>query len=211
MNTNLEVTGRTVEEAIEIALGQLGVEKDQVEIDVLSQGKGGILGFGAEPARIKVTLSALPQDLEKAAKIALDNLLRSMGVSALATVRSSSSSEGIVEMDIEGEDSGLLIGRRGETLRALQFMVNLIIGRRDQGRVILDVEGYRERRYASLRALAGRVADRVASTKQSITLEPMSANERRAIHMALEGNTRVTTESAGLGESRKVTIFPSQS
>ena len=134
-----------------------------------------------------------------------------MGVSALATVRSSSNSEGIVEMDIEGEDSGLLIGRRGETLRALQFMVNLIIGRRDQGRVILDVEGYRERRYASLRALAGRVADRVASTKQSITLEPMSANERRAIHMALEGNTRVTTESAGLGESRKVTIFPSQS
>ena len=211
MNTNLEVTGRTVEEAIEIALGQLGVEKDQVEIDVLSQGKGGILGFGAEPARIKATLSALPQDLEKAAKIALDNLLRSMGVSALATVRSSSSSDGIVEMDIEGEDSGLLIGRRGETLRALQFMVNLIIGRRDQGRVILDVEGYRERRYASLRALAGRVADRVASTKQSITLEPMSANERRAIHMALEGNTRVTTESAGLGESRKVTIFPSQS
>ena len=87
MNTNLEVTGRTVEEAIEIALGQLGVERDQVEIDVLSQGKGGILGFGAEPARIKVTLSALPQDLEKAAKIALDNLLRSMGVSALATVR----------------------------------------------------------------------------------------------------------------------------
>ena len=103
-----------------------------------------------------------------------------------------------MDMDIEGEDSGLLIGRRGETLRALQFMVNLIIGRRDQGRVILDVEGYRERRYASLRALAGRVADRVASTKQSITLEPMSANERRAIHMALEGNTRVTTESAGL-------------
>ena len=212
MNTNLEVTGRTVEEAIEIALGQLGVERDQIEIDVLSQGKGGILGFGAEPARIKVTLSALPQDLEKAAKIALDNLLRSMGVSALATIRpSSGSAEGIVEMDIEGEDSGLLIGRRGETLRALQFMVNLIIGRRDQGRVILDVEGYRERRYASLRALAGRVAERVASTKQSITLEPMSANERRAVHLALEGNRRVTTESSGLGESRKVTIFPSQS
>jgi spoIIIJ-associated protein len=211
MNTNLEVTGRTVEEAIEIALGQLGVERDQIEIDVLSQGKGGILGFGAEPARIKVTLSALPQDLEKAAKIALDNLLRSMGVSALATIRSSSSSDGIVEMDIEGEDSGLLIGRRGETLRALQFVVNLIIGRRDQGRVILDVEGYRERRYSSLRALAGRVAERVASTKQSITLEPMSAGERRAVHLALEGNPRIRTESSGLGESRKVTIFPSQS
>ncbi len=211
MNTNIEVTGRTVEEAIEIALGQLGVERDQIEIDVLSQGKGGILGFGAEPARIKVTLSALPQDLEKAAKIALDNLLRSMGVSALATIRSSSSSDGIVEMDIEGEDSGLLIGRRGETLRALQFMVNLIIGRRSQGRVILDVEGYRDRRYSSLRALAVRVAERVASTKQSITLEPMSAGERRAVHLALEGNSKVSTESSGLGESRKVTIFPSQS
>jgi len=211
MNTNIEVTGRTVEEAIEIALGQLGVERDQVEIDVISQGKGGILGFGAEPAKIKVTLSELPQDLETAAKIALDNLLRSMGVSASATIRSSSGSESIVEMDIEGEDSGLLIGRRGETLRALQFMVNIIIGRRDQGRIILDVEGYKERRYASLRALAGRVADRVTSTKQPITLEPMSANERRAVHMALEGNPKVTTESTGLGESRKVTIFPSQS
>jgi len=116
--------------------------------------------------------------------------------------------EDTVEMDIEGEDSGLLIGRRGETLRALQFIVNLVVGQRTDGRVVLDVEGYRERRYASLRALATRVAERVSDTGRSFTMEPMSPNERRIIHVTLADHPQISTESTGLGESRKVTVHP---
>jgi spoIIIJ-associated protein len=209
METTTEVTARTVEEAIEIALEQLGADRDQVEVDVISQGKGGILGFGAEPARIKVTLTSLPANLPAVAKITVDNLLRSMKVSATATPRpQQEGEEDTIELDIEGEDSGLLIGRRGETLRALQFTVNLLVGQSTRGRVILDVEGYRERRYISLRTLASRVAERVASTGRPITLEPMAPNERRVIHMTLADNPRVATESTGMGESRKITVLP---
>ncbi|MBF8268095.1 MAG: protein jag [Dehalococcoidia bacterium] len=138
-----------------------------------------------------------------------------MKVSASATVRSQHTNEEdtieTIEMDVEGEDSGLLIGRRGETLRALQFMVNLLVGRRVPGRVIIDVEGYRERRYASLRTLAIRVAERVAATGRSITLEPMPSNERRVIHMALADHPGVATESEGAGDDRKITVFPKRS
>ena len=143
------------------------------------------------------------------AKITVDNLLRSMKVSATATPRpQQEGEEDTIELDIEGEDSGLLIGRRGETLRALQFTVNLLVGQSTSGRVILDVEGYRERRYSSLRTLASRVAERVASTGRPITLEPMAPNERRVIHMTLAENPRVATESTGMGESRKITVLP---
>lgn len=205
----LEVTGRSVEEAIEIALEQLGAERDQVEVDVLSHGKGGILGFGAEPARIRVTLIAPPSGLTTVAKLTVDNLLRTMKVSALASLRPQEpGQEDTVELDIEGEDSGLLIGRRGETLRALQFIVNLLVGQRTDGRVILDVEGYRERRYAALRTLALRVAERVAATGRPLTLEPMAPNERRIIHVTLADHPQVATESTGIGESRQVTISP---
>jgi spoIIIJ-associated protein len=147
-----------------------------------------------------------------ASKLTVDNLLRAMKVSASATVRPQSTDAGdTIEMDVEGEDSGLLIGRRGETLRALQFIANLLVGRRVEGRVIIDVEGYLERRYASLRTLAVRVAERVAATGRSITMEPMASSERRAIHMALADHAQVTTESTGVGEGRKITVLPKKS
>ena len=207
----LEVTGRSVEEAIEIALDQLGAERDQVEVDVISPGKGGILGFGAEPARVLVTLTTRPSGLLAISKLTLDNLLRTMKVSALTTLRPQEpGQEDTVELDIEGEDSGLLIGRRGETLRSLQFVVNLLVSQRSEGRVVLDVEGYRERHYASLRTLATRVAERVAATGRSVTLEPMAANERRIVHITLSDHPEVTTESSGIGEARKITVYPQQ-
>ncbi|MBI2856623.1 MAG: protein jag [Chloroflexi bacterium] len=207
----LEVTGRSVEEAIEIALSQLGAERDQVEVDVLSPGKGGILGFGAEPARIRVTLTIAPTGLVTVARLTVDNLIRGMKVSASSSVRSESvEEEDTVQIDLEGEDSGLLIGRRGETLRALQFIVNLVVSRKASGRVILDVEGYKDRRYASLRSLATRVAERVASTGRAITLEPMAPNERRIVHLALADHPSVATESTGVGEERRITIMPKE-
>jgi spoIIIJ-associated protein len=113
-------------------------------------------------------------------------------------------------IDLTGEDSGLLIGRRGQTLQALQFVVNMI-ARKELGqsvRVVLDVEHYRQRREESLRDMASKVASRVAQTGRSITLEPMSAADRRMVHVALADYPGVRTESVGLGEDRKVTIFP---
>ena len=114
-------------------------------------------------------------------------------------------------IDITGEDSGLLIGRRGETLRSLQFLVNLVVRRNPDNesvRVVLDIERYRERRYNSLWELALKVADTVAGTGRSVSLEPMPAAERRIIHVALSDHPRVSTESSGIGEARKVTIAP---
>ena len=207
----IETTAKTKEEAIEIALKELGVDRRDVEIDVISEGKGGILGFGAEPARIRVFLTTMPTELEPVSKLVLDNVLRHMGASAKSMSRQvDSDNPDVLEFDIEGDDSALLIGRRGESLKALQFIVNLIVNRRTEGRVVLDVEGYKERRYSSLRTLAVRVADRVRETGQPITLEPMSPSERRIIHMALSENSRVITESNGTGDERKITISPSE-
>ena len=158
---------------------------------------------------MRVTLTTPPSGLLAVAKLTVDNILRTMKVSALATLRPQDpGQEDTVELDIEGEDSGLLIGRRGETLRALQFIVNLVVGQRTEGRVVLDVEGYRERRYASLRTLATRVAERVSATGHSITLEPMAPNERRIIHVTLADHPQVTTESTGVGENRQITVSP---
>ena len=205
----MEVTGKSVDEAIEIALEQLGANRDQVEIDVISEGKGGILGFGAEPARIRVLMLDMPTELFPVSKLVLDNVMRNMNVSASsAASKNNDPQSDTIEFDIEGEDSGLLIGRRGESLKALQFIVNLIVNRKTEGRVILDVEGYKDRRYSSLRTLANRVAERVVNVGQSITLEPMTPNERRVIHMELSENNKVETESTGMGDQRKITIYP---
>ena len=205
----MEVTGKSVDEAIEIALEQLGANRDQVEIDVISEGKGGILGFGAEPARIRVLMLDMPTELLPVSKLVLDNVMRNMNVSASSAVSKNNDPQSdTIEFDIEGEDSGLLIGRRGESLKALQFIVNLIVNRKTEGRVILDVEGYKERRYSSLRTLANRVAERVVDVGQSITLEPMTPHERRDIHMELSENNKVATESTGMGDQRKITIYP---
>ena len=140
------------------------------------------------------------------------HILQSAGTSTTATLRTSNDpNTGGPLIDITGEDSGLLIGRKGETLRALQFIVNLMVRNRAgemNSRVVLDIEKYRERRNESLRAMAVRVAERVVASGKGIALEPMSAAERRVVHMALADHPRVTTQSAGSGEERKVTIMP---
>ena len=110
--------------------------------------------------------------------------------------------------ELEGEDSGLLIGRRGETFKALQFLVKFIVGQRLEARasLMLDVEGYQMRRYNALTNLARRVAERVVSTGRSVTLEPMPPDERRIVHMAIAEYPRVTTESVGMGDGRQVVV-----
>ena len=141
----------------------------------------------------------------------LENLISKMGVSAVVNLKTAHQEDvGGPVFDVDGDDSGLLIGRRGETLRALQFLVGLLASRKLQDRVhlFIDVAGYQERRNQSLTNLAQRVAQRVASSGQPTTLEPMPPNERRVVHMALADHPGVVTNSTGDGEGRQVVIEP---
>jgi spoIIIJ-associated protein len=214
----VEASGKTVEEAIENALAQLGLDRSQVEVEVLSEGRSGILGIGGESARVLVGPLAAEEleseDTEKAVA-ALKRLLELMDIDASVRVRAPQTpgdGVGLVKavLDVTGEDLGILIGRRGETLASLQYMVNLMVGRQLKSRTTfgIDIDGYRRRREESLKGLALRMADRVRSTGQPVTLEPMPPNERRIVHLALAKDPTVITESVGEGESRKVAIAP---
>lgn len=217
----IEISARTVAEAIAKAEEQLGVNREEMHILVLSEGKTGLFGLGSEEARIKVSVpepvitQQKPEEATIVAKEVLEELLSRMGIAAKVTIQQNISSVASdqplpIVLDITGEDLGILIGRRGETLASLQFIVNLIVSKRleQHTHVAVDVEGYRQRREQSLKGLALRMADRVKSARQPVTLEPMPANERRIIHLSLQGNPHVTTYSIGEGEDRKVVISP---
>ncbi|NQU96081.1 MAG: protein jag [Chloroflexi bacterium] len=290
--------GKTADEATDLALETLGVNREDVEITIVDPGRSGILGFGGAPAIIEVSLigeaaaasearqreeeererqpgglpveprrpdpprrgremrasgrqpasadrvrpvhtapapdeapageperdlppAPLPRppedaqpaerddEAEQLVTQLLDYFLSSMGVVAATYVRDEMV-DGAIAFDIEGEDAGLLIGRRGETLQALQFLVHMIVNRQlgRKAYVVIDVEGYRERRSEMLRTLARRTAGRVASSGNPASLDPMSPAERRIVHMALANHPQVRTESEGEGGRRRVVIFP---
>ncbi|MQG16007.1 MAG: protein jag [SAR202 cluster bacterium] len=213
---NIVTTARTVEDAIELALKQLDVNREEVEIDVVSRGKPGLLGIGSEEAQVRVSIvdfgpDEIAGDVVKTVSNVLDNLLNLMGVDAVSTLRHAIGEDGGGPVfNVEGEDSGLLIGRRGETLRGLQFLVNFIsnieLGFRPEA--IIDVGGYQERRKKSLQNMARNVSLKVAQSGRSITLEPMSAYDRRLVHLALSDNPEVITQSAGSGVDRQVVVSP---
>jgi len=246
---SVETSARTAEEAITLALQRLGKKRDEVEIEVLSEGSRGILGIGAEDARVRVRLRPLPPpppppaperpvpgaqppregrpaplpeipgvsaEASATAKQVVEEMLPLMGVSAGVTVRGAeprgvrTPDDGTptCTVDVTGEDLGMLIGRRGETLSALQFITNMIVSRRTETkvRVVVDVEHYLVRRYDALRGLALRMAERVRQHRQPVTLEPMPPHERRIIHVTLADHPDVTTVSVGEGEDRKVVI-----
>ena len=204
------MTGRTVDEAIELALKELDVDRDEAEVEILSRGKAGFLGIGAEPARVKVTKISEGPSAAALAVETVSRILTAAKVNVNRTLRAANDPEvGGPIIDLDGDDSGLLIGRRGQTLQALQFLVNLIVRKEfEEVRVSLDVERYRERRETSLRDMATKVAARVVQTSRSVTLEAMSPADRRIVHTTLTDHPGVTTESMGVGDDRKVTIMP---
>ena len=209
---SIEMTAKTVEEAIEIALKELDADRVEVEIDVISRGKAGILGIGSELASVRVTKVDGTSDVLDSANEVIKNLLSHMDVDVVVNLKEADNEEtGGPIFEIEGDDSGLLIGRKGETLRSLQFLTRFIVGRQtgERANISLDVEGYDERRKQSLANLANRVAQRVVKTGRSIELEPMSARERRLVHVALAENAEVYTESSGEGRDRRVVVIPS--
>lgn len=207
----IEETAKTVQEAVQAALEQLGVDEEQVEVTVLREGKSGVLGLGVEEARVKVKLLAQPRDgdVVKVAREVAETLIESMGLDAEVTATQATKGNLPVALDIEGDDLGILIGRRGQTLASLQYIIRLIVAEKLKMWVPInvDIAGYKKRRYESLRSLALRLAEQVKTSRHLITLEPMPADERRIIHLTLADTPDVVTESMGEGEGRKVAIL----
>ena len=203
------MTAKTVEEAIELALKELDVERAEVEVNVVSRGKSGILGIGSEPARVRVEVLDKPSDVVMVATEVIDDVISLLGLSVVTTLtQTEREGESAPAFDIEGDDAGLLIGRRGETLKSFQFLIRYMVSQRlgAHANVQVDVEGYQERRYQALANMARRVAQRVADTGRPITMEPMPPNERRIVHLALADHPGVTTESLGEGSGRQVVV-----
>lgn len=215
---SLEVSAKTVEEAIHLALEQLGVSQKEVAVTVIKEGKAGILGLGSEEAVVRVALLAgVPKtegDIPQRAKEVLENIMAAMGVEASVAVKVEpgveEESTDPITLDIEGDDLGILIGRRGQTLASLQYIVRLIMAHQMKAwlPITIDVEGYKQRRYQALQDLAWRLAEQVQAKNAPFTLEPMPAYERRIIHLTLAEHPGVSTYSVGAGESRKVVIEP---
>ena len=202
--TSLEKTGRTVEEALEAALTELGVSKSRVEYHVVEPATKGLFGIiGNKPAKVRVTV--MPIDAVEQAKAFLGEIFRAMKVNVLIEKKSE---EDHVLLNVRGEDLGLLIGKHGQTLDALQYLTNLAANRDadERVRIIVDVEDYRKRREETLIRLALRLADKVKRRGERVVLEPMSPHERKVIHMALQNDNRIVTFSEGEEPFRKVII-----
>jgi spoIIIJ-associated protein len=204
----IEISSKTIEDAIEVALRELDAERAEVAIEIVNQGRTGLFGIGSEDAKVRVVRLSPEEGLASQAVEIVTKLLSAMGASAMATIRFAGNAEVGPAIDIFGEDSGLLIGKRGESLRSFQFLVNLILSSKVHRHpvVTIDVEQYKERRNRSLTTMANRMAERVMSSGRAITLEPMSAFDRRIIHVALAEHAYVTTESFGEGRDRQVQV-----
>jgi spoIIIJ-associated protein len=219
---SVEISARTVEEAIEAALSELGLDRSEVEIEVLKEGKVGLFGLGGEEARVRVTpvakpaiepggaaaMAVAPGEVAAMAKDVVEKLLFLMKIPATVQLKEEDEAPFSATMDIDGEELGLLIGRRGQTLTTLQYIVSLIVSRKLKSgvRINLDVAGYKQRRQEELHNLALRIAELVKSTRRAITLEPMSPSERRVVHLALRDDPEVITQSVGDEENRKVIV-----
>jgi spoIIIJ-associated protein len=204
----IEITAGTVEQAIEKAEAQLGLSRDQFKVEVVREGRAGILGVGGREAVIKVSSTTLPEeDAVNHVTEILDKLLGLMGVQGKVEVLSA---ELPLALNVKGDDLGILIGRRGQTLVALEYVTKLIVVQRLKTwlPLTIDVGGYKKHRRDSLEKLALYLAEQVKSRRRAVPMEPMPADERRIIHLALADHPDVRTESVGEGENRKVVVLP---
>ncbi len=200
----IEKSGKTIDEAVNAALLELNVDKDSVEIEVINEGKRGILGLGAEDAVVRVKMEETP--LSKAEKY-VASVMEKFGIE---TELKSSFEDETVNIEIVGDSEavGKVIGRRGDTLDALQYLTSLVVNKDEEDyiRVTIDTENYRSKREETLIKLAKRMAGIVSKSRKSITLDPMNPNERRIIHSALQEYRNVTTYSTGKEPNRCVVI-----
>lgn len=205
MSLEVEKTGKTVDEAKQAALSELGVDPALVEfVEVVEPTKGFLGLLGGKPARVKAVVREL-SPIEKAEKF-LSDIFKAMKLDI--EIEKSESEDGTI-FNLIGDNLGILIGKHGQTLDSLQYLSNLAANRGltdNKVRVIIDIENYRSRREDTLRRLAMRLADKVRRTGERIVLEPMNRHERKIIHMALQDNYRVSTYSSGDEPYRKVVI-----
>ena len=206
---------------------QLNASRDEVKVDVVSEGKPGLLGIGAEEAIIIVELltprpepeeseTESEEDIAGIAESILERLLELMELEATIQRQTFQTTDGEEQVtsplafNVMGDDLGILIGRRGQTLATLQYMLRLMVSHQTKvwTPIVIDVEGYKQRRSEALQALAVRMAEQVRTRGTPFTLEPMPAYERRIIHLALADHPNVTTQSIGEGDLRKVVIQP---
>lgn len=222
----VEKSAKTVEEAIEEALLELGIAEDEADIEILDQPSRAFLGLiGGKPARVRVSAKAdslfaasdiLVREEKKTTKVshsdavqvARDFLQKICDAMKLKVYIEKMTTDEQVILSLRGDDLGLLIGKHGQTLDALQYLVNLAANRDsdERVRIIVDVEDYRKRRADTLTQLALRLADRVKRRGERVVLEPMNAHERKIIHMALQNDSRIVTASEGEEPFRKVVI-----
>ncbi len=198
-------SGKTVDDAINKAIVELQVTSDQMGYEVIDKGSNGILGIGARPATIKAW--ALVQSQEDIAKEFLGNVFETMGMD-VEVISEYNEEEKALSLDLQGENMGILIGKRGQTLDSLQYLTSLVVnkGSEDYIRVKLDIENYRERREDSLENLARSCAAKVKKTRKPVVLEPMNPYERRIIHACLQNDRNVITSSEGEEPYRHVVI-----
>jgi len=207
-----EFEGKTTEEAIQNASSELNLPMEELRIDIIEPGSAGIFGLvGGKKAKIKVTLQSAPEIGEEnglvLAKEALEKILTLIPVEA--TVNAEQNDHNIA-LNIEGDKTGLLIGRRGKTLDALQFIVNKIVNKAMEKRlrVVVDSENYRQRRRESLTQLALRMGDKAKRISKTVTTNPMNPGDRRIVHMALKEDQDLETRSRGEGILKKIMIIP---
>ncbi|KYD21169.1 protein jag [Geobacillus sp. NFOSA3] len=199
-------TAATVDEAVQLALQQLGVSRDRAEITVLDKGRKGLFGiFGSRPAVVKAKLMIDPVE---EAELFLKNVVKQMGVTA-AKIEKQQDGKRITFM-ITGEQVGLLIGKHGQTLNSLQLLTQLVANRyaKEYVSIIVDAENYRERREKTLIQLAQKLAEKAIKTGKEVKLEPLPAHERKIIHNALANYKKVTTYSVGEEPHRYVVVSP---
>ncbi len=209
MQRAIEATGKNEDEAIAAALRELGKTRDQVSVEILERSRSGFLGIGAVPAKVRVSYEYVESNAEKAEAF-LKGLLEKLGSDAVPNVVSGTDEKGeeCLTVNLTGEKLGMLIGRRGETLDAIQHLTGYAINR-GQGKRIhisVDAEEYRAKREESLKSLAYKIAAKVIKYRKNMTLEPMNSYERHVIHTALQDYEEVSTYSTGSEPNRRVVV-----
>ena len=204
MVKSVEAKGESIDAAVANALAQLGKERDDVTVEVLEKGKSGFFGIGAQPAVVRVSYETSPADT---AIDFLEGLLTRFGVEAQVEC-SVCPEEETIRLNLVGQNMGSVIGRRGDTLDAIQYLTNIVANKNEEKRwhLVLDTENYRAKRIRTLQKLAEKNAEKALKYKRNITMEPMTPYERRIIHATLSGREHITTFSVGSEPKRRVVV-----
>lgn len=203
----VEFTAKTVNDAITEACQNFSIPSTKLEYEVLDEGSSGFLGFNAKPAKIKARVKEEEKTIDVIAKEFLTDVFKAMNLPVVINIKYDEADK-YLDIELSGEDMGVLIGKRGQTLDSLQYLTSLVVnkGQEEYIRVKLDTENYRQRRKATLENLAKNIAFKVKRTKRPVSLEPMNPYERRIIHSALQNDRYVTTHSEGDEPFRRVVV-----